>query len=168
MNASQLRAYVIFPTLKPLDLWSLAVETLLVGTVAHESAMGKYLHQIKGPALGIYQIEPVTHFDIWANFLKYRAGLRDQILDRVPKAMLRHDSATGTDYGAESMLITDLAYATIMARLIYLRAPSPLPEGDDISALAGYWKKFYNTPLGAGTENEFKAHYAQYADETII
>lgn len=163
MDASHLRAYVILPTLKALDLWSPAVETLLVGTAAHESAMGKYLHQIKGPALGIYQIEPLTHFDVWANFLKYRTGLRDKVLGMVPQNMLRHDSATGVNYGAESMLITDLAYATVMARLVYLRAPAPMPAADDINGLAAYWKKFYNTPLGAGTENEFKAHYVEYA-----
>jgi len=162
MDASHLRAYVILPTLKGLDLWTPAVETLLVGTAAHESAMGKYLHQIKGPALGIYQVEPLTHFDLWSNFLKYRTGLRDKVLGMVPQRYLRHDSATGVDYGAESMLMTDLAYATVIARLVYLRAPAPLPAADDLSGLAGYWKKFYNTPLGAGTENEFLAHYAQY------
>jgi hypothetical protein len=100
MNARQLRAYVIQPTLKPMGLWSLAAETLLVGTCAHESAMGKYLHQIKGPALGIYQIEPITHFDIWNNYLRYKPALRDQILEMVPKKNRRFDSVTGTEYGA--------------------------------------------------------------------
>jgi hypothetical protein len=168
MNASHLRAYVILPTLKPLELWSLAAETLLVGTCAHESAMGKYLHQIKGPALGIYQIEPVTHFDIWANYLKYNPVLREKILGMVPQRNLRHDSVTGIDYGAETLLITDLAYATVMARLVYRRAPTALPEADDIDGLAAYWKKYYNTPLGSGTVEKFIAHYSKYADETVV
>lgn len=167
MNASHLRAYVILPTLKPLDLWSLAAETLLVATCAHESAMGKYLHQIKGPALGIYQIEPVTHFDIWANYLKYNPVLRDKILGMVPARHLKHDSVTGISYGAETLLITDLAYATVMARLVYLRAPAPLPKADDINGLAAYWKKYYNTPLGAGKVEEFIEHYSTLADETV-
>lgn len=167
MDASQLRAYVILPALKPLGLWSMAAETLLIGTIAHESAGGKYLHQVKGPALGIYQIEPITHFDIWSNFLKYRTVLRDSVLDMVPKNMLRFDSVTGTQYGAETMLITDLAYATVIARLVYLRAPAALPRADDLPGLAAYWKKFYNTPLGAGTENQFLAHYAQHSGEVI-
>lgn len=168
MNASHLRAYVILPTLKPLDLWSLAAETLLVGTCAHESAMGKYLHQIKGPALGIYQIEPLTHFDIWNNYLRYQPVLREKILGMVPARSLRHDSVTGIEYGAETLLITDLAYATVMARLVYRRAPEPLPAADDIGAIAAYWKKYFNTPLGAGTVEEFTAHYAELADETVI
>jgi hypothetical protein len=145
----------------------MAVENLLVGTIAHESAGGKYLHQIKGPALGIYQIEPLTHFDIWSNYLKYRADLRDKVLGMVPARNLRHDSAMGIDYGDDSMLITDMSYATVMARLIYLRAPAPLPQADDLQGLAAYWKKFYNTPLGAGTEQQFLAHYAQHTGEAL-
>jgi hypothetical protein len=171
MDATHLRAYVILPTLKALDLWSPAAETLLVGTAAHESAMGKYLHQVRGPALGIYQIEPITHFDVWANFLKYKTGLRDKVLGMIPQNMLRHDSATGINYGAESMLMTDLAYATVIARLLYLRIPAPAPDNThlpfpadgDIDGMAAYWKRYYNTPKGAGTVGEFKAHYAQYA-----
>jgi hypothetical protein len=167
MNASQFRAYVILPALKPLGLWSMAAETLLVATMAHESQMGKYLHQIKGPALGVFQIEPLTHFDIWANYLKYKKELRDSILGMVPSNMLRHDSMTGIEYGAETLLITDLAYATVMARLVYLRAPGALPAQDDIDGLADYWKQYYNTPAGAGTVEQFKAHYSKYAEETI-
>lgn len=167
MNASQLRAYVILPALKPLGLWSLAAENLLVGTVAHESAGGKYLHQVRGPALGIYQIEPLTHFDVWANYLKYQTGLRDKVLGMVPACHLRHDSATGMEYATDSMLITDLAYATVMARLIYRRRPEPLPAADDLPGLAAYWKAHYNTPLGAGTVEQFLAHMGDYSSEAI-
>lgn len=167
MNHSQVRAYVILPALTPLGLWSQSAENLLIGTIAHESAGGKYLHQIKGPALGIYQIEPVTHFDIWENFLRYKKDLRDMILGMVPSRNLRHDTVTGIEYGSESMLITDLAYATVMARLVYFRAPAPLPLAHDTTALAAYWKQHYNTPLGSGTERQFIAHYEQYVGESI-
>lgn len=167
MKASHLRAYVILPALKPLGLWSMAAENLLVGTAAHESNGGEYLHQIKGPALGIYQIEPLTHFDIWENFLRYKKDLRDKILRMVPACNLRHDTVTGVDYGSESMLITDLAYATVMARLVYFRAPQALPLPHDTSALAAYWKQYYNTPQGAGTERQFINHYEQYIGEAI-
>jgi hypothetical protein len=54
-----------------------------------------------------------------------------------------------------------------MARLVYLRAPSPLPQDDDIEALAAYWKKYYNTDLGAGKVQDFIKHYSTLADETI-
>lgn len=52
MNAEQLRTYVIRPTLQQIDLWSEAAEILLLGTVAHESKCGEYLHQVGGPGAG--------------------------------------------------------------------------------------------------------------------
>lgn len=52
-------------------------------------------------------------------------------------------------------LITDLAYATAMARLVYYRRPEPLPEAHDLDGLARYWKAHFNTDLGAGTVEGF-------------
>lgn len=66
INCEQLRLYVIRPTLEKIELWSEAAENLLLGTTAQESHMGTYIKQVgKGPALGIYQMEPATHKDIW-------------------------------------------------------------------------------------------------------
>ena len=61
IKASELRQYVIRPTLKAINLWSIAAENLLLGTAAQESQLGHYLTQVKGPALGIYQIEQSVH-----------------------------------------------------------------------------------------------------------
>jgi hypothetical protein len=36
-----------------------------------------------------------------------------------------------------------------MCRVHYLRCPGTIPAG--LRAQAEYWKKYYNTPLGAGT-----------------
>ena len=161
MNAEQLRTYVIRPTLQQLDLWSEASEILLLGTVAHESKCGEYLHQVGGPALGIYQIEPATHRDVWENYLRYKSGLMLKIQDMVPVAQRRRTPGGWTS-GSDAMLITDLAYATAIARVIYLRAPMRLPEADDLHGLAGYWKKYYNTPLGKGTVEKWLADYAKH------
>jgi hypothetical protein len=51
----------------------------------------------------------------------------------------------------EDDLRRNLAYAIVMARVHYLRVPSPLPDATDVPALAAYWKKHYNTHLGSGT-----------------
>jgi hypothetical protein len=161
INAEQLREYVIRPALKRVDLWSPAAEDLLLGTAAHESAMGTYIKQIKGPALGIYQIEPATHLDIWENYLKYKTGLRDKIIATIPP-MLRNTRQGFERRGEHSMLITDLAYATIMARICYLRAPTALPPEGDLQGYAAYWKQYFNTPLGAGTEQQYAAHFQKY------
>lgn len=48
------------------------VVELLLLTCAAESAMGKYIMQVGGPARGIFQMEPNTEKDIWENWLKYK------------------------------------------------------------------------------------------------
>ena len=130
----------------------MAAVNLLLGTAAVESQMGHYIHQIKGPALGIYQMEPRTHLDIWNNYLSYKRGTVSKILSKLeltkrPKA---------------ERMIYDLQYATLMARFFYLRVKEQLPEEDDIGALANYWKKYYNTELGKGTPEKFVNAYYKY------
>jgi hypothetical protein len=46
----------------------------------------------------------------------------------------------------------------------YIRAPAPLPGQDDLQGLANYWKQHYNTPLGAGTPEEFLDKWPQYVN----
>jgi len=55
----------------------------------------------------------------------------------------------------EEQLIHNLAYATAIARVIYLRKPEALPAAFDIEGLAKYWKDHYNTYLGAGKVEDF-------------
>ena len=76
IDKAQLTDYIIKPTLLQIGLFNHTAVNLLLGTCAQESRMGTYVHQLgNGPALGIYQIEPATHNDIWANFLKYKPAL---------------------------------------------------------------------------------------------
>lgn len=152
IDAMQLRELVIRPTLKHMGAWSLAAENLLMGTAAQESRLGTYLFQIpEGPAQGIYQMEPATAADIWDNYLNYRPKVADPIW------MIRG--------GMENPLIWNLAYQTAMARVHYLRVAEPLPVADDVAALAQYWKRYYNTPAGKGTEAEFIENYYRYVAE---
>jgi hypothetical protein len=55
-----------------------------------------------------------------------------------------------------------------MCRIKYLRAPDALPSENDIQAMANYWKKYYNTPLGAGTPKEFKEKWPKYINESTF
>ena len=145
INVHHFRNYVLRPTLEQIKLWSNAAEMLLLGTALVESQNMHYLHQLAGgPALGVYQIEPRTHDDIWDNYLKYRKELRRDVLAYlapVPEP--------------KEQLITNLAYATVMARIFYLRVPAPLPVATDYRGLANYWKQHYNTELGAGIPDKF-------------
>ena len=116
---------------------------LLLGTAAQESAMGKYIRQLGGgPALGIFQMEPATEKDIWANYLSYRSHISQLIY-----------AVTGRQ-GPAPWLEWDLAYQIAMCRIHYLRVPEPLPRADWWE-MARYWKQHYNTPEGNGLEHEF-------------
>lgn len=147
IHPGHLREYIIRPTLKGLELYSEAAEELLMLTAATESLCGKYLHQVGGPALGIYQMEPATCHDIYDNYLKYRPEIAKKV------------ALFGGSYRD---LPGNLYYATAMARVHYLRRPEPLPSASDVQALANYWKQHFNTHLGAGTVEKAIEKYRKY------
>ena len=152
MDADHFRAFVVRPALLRLGLHSAAAETLLVGTALVESGGLRWLRQRGGgPALGLFQIEPATHDDVWTNFLRYRDPLADKAAAFAAPWPSRHEQ-----------LITNPAYACVVARLIYYRAPAPLPKADDLVGLARYWKAHYNTALGAGTVPGFLKAYSRF------
>ncbi|KAF0146602.1 MAG: hypothetical protein FD153_90 [Rhodospirillaceae bacterium] len=141
IDATQFLTHIIRPTLKHLDLHSTAVEMLLLGTAIQESRLGTYLRQIGGgPALGVYQMEPAPHADIWTNFLGNRPDLAARVTSFVaPWA----DRLTN--------LVTNCAYATALARIHYFRVRAPLPAARDLTGLAAYWKDHYGIAAGRGT-----------------
>jgi hypothetical protein len=151
IDVRQLRSQLIAPVLEHLGMYSPAAEALLVGTALQESRGGTYLRQLGGgPALGIYQMEPATHDDIWENFLAYKPQLKAKVEALLAPAPSRTDQ-----------LATNLAYATAMCRIHYYRCSDPLPPANQVRQLAEYWKQHYNTPLGAGTVAEFEANYGR-------
>ena len=58
-------------------------------------------------------------------------------------------------------MATDLALATIMCRLYYSRIKEPLPRAGDLPAMAAYYKRYYNTPKGKATEQQFIDNYTE-------
>jgi len=151
INVDEFRVEIVRPILWSFDHqipYSKAAENLLVGTALHESGLVHLKQLADGPALGFYQIEPATHEDVMENFLRYRDNLCH---------IVTNYASVQQDY--LSQLQTNLAYATIIARLIYYRVPEALPEADDIEALAKYWKQHYNTPAGKGTAHEWRLKY---------
>lgn len=164
MLASHLKNYIIVPTLQLLgnEFNSNAAINLLLGTAAQESHLGKYLHQLNGEALGIYQIEMDTHIDIYENYLQYRSELLDKITTFLISFKLTNSNPILRISYYEQNLIGNLYYATAIARLIYYRVSEKLPEADDIEGLAEYWKKYYNTEKGKGTVKEFVENYKRF------
>ncbi len=143
-----LREVVIRPALKKLGLWSEAAENLLLGTAAQESQMGRYLRQIQGPALSIFQVEPATHQDIYDNYLIYHGHLLGVVVGLTVPKIPRVEQ-----------LAWNLMYAAAIARVHYRRVKEPLPDANDVSALGCYWKNHYNTLKGKGTVEEFVKNY---------
>ena len=121
-------------------------------TAAQESHLGTYLKQVGGPALGVYQMEPATHSDLWTEFISRKPRLNAKLHDSVPQNQIH-----------VLFMVGDLYYATIMARVYYFRVAEPLPPLNT-RALAEYWKKYWNTELGKGTVNEALANYARYVN----
>jgi len=150
LNVGQFRKHIIRPALEAIDLHSEAAEELVLGTAVKESEL-TFLKQLgDGPALGLFQMEPATHDDIWTNFLAYKKELATKV-----NAMVCHNRLP-------EKMIWNLYYAAAMCRVHYYRVPAALPSQGDIDAQAAYWKKYYNTPLGAGTETEYLHSWDEY------
>lgn len=149
-KAIAFRDEVIVPALNAISLYSAAAAELLLGTALQESKL-VYRRQIGGgPARGLFQMEMPTHDDIFTNYLKYRSSLRNAV------ALLK-SSPTAK---AEDELTNNDVYAAAMARVLYKRAPKALPKAGDVPAMAAYWKQYYNTPLGAGTVDQYIASWS--------
>lgn len=159
IRPEDLKKYVIKPTLIELDLYSNAAIKLLLGTCAQESDMGCFLHQLKGCALGIYQMEPATLDDIFINYAPSKSSLFAKIFNM----SFNFDSGTTPlEFSPEFLreaLIYNLKYATAMCRVHYLRVPEALPASDDKLGLANYWKRYYNTKKGKGSVTDFLRNY---------
>lgn len=160
IRIDHLRSQVVRPALTrlaPHVAWSAAAENLVLATAIAESDLSA-LHQIGGgPALGLWQIEPATHADLWTNWLAYRSALADRLGSMAAPWPLVPQNPAQT--------ATNLLYAAAVCRLIYYRAPARLPAKDDADAMGRYWKQHYNTPLGAGDPAKFAALYRRHAME---
>ncbi len=152
LDVKQLRELVIKPALQDLNLFSEEASELLIFTCAVESAGGTFLHQVNGPALGIYQMEPITYNDIWTNFITAKQGLKLQLLHNFNAPVMPD----------EYRLIYDLRFATAMARIHYLRFREPLPVIGDTLALWSYYKAHYNTFNGKAEQERSIAAYKKF------
>lgn len=152
IDIKQFMELVIVPALQSIGFDSPPARELLLGTALQESRL-RYLKQLgKGPAMGVFQMEPATHDDIWTNYLSYKPDLASKV------AMLAHRRFANS-------MATDLLYAAAMCRIHYLRVPEALPAAGDTPGQAAYWKEYYNTYLGAGTEDEYLENWEAYAGQ---
>ena len=144
MTPESFRSDVIDPTLKLLDLYSPAASDLMLGTALVES---KLIHRRQlggGPARGLFQIEPATFRDVYGRYLKNK-----------PRLLGIVNSLLTDKYVApvEQLYLND-RFGCAIARIRYLYDPKPLPDADDIPALAETWLRVYNAG-GKGTVDKF-------------
>jgi len=145
MNVSfpNFRTLIVRPVLKELRMWSQAAENLVYGTALTESGLS-YLKQMgEGPALGLWQMEPATFDD-----LRVYLARRSDLFQRVAPMARHHPLRAGE-------IVGNLYLGCAMCRIHYWRVPERLPRHDDLPGLAAYWKRYYNTSLGAGHPTDF-------------
>jgi hypothetical protein len=137
-----------------MGLYSLTAEDLMVGTCAIESRCGTYVRQIHGPALGIWQMEPATHEDIWKKWLSSYPGLLTKFM-RFCLIPVNKPPA--------ELMIYHLGYACGMARILYYRSREDIPN--DLEGQAKLYKKVYNTNLGSATVEGYIDCYQEYTKQ---
>ena len=148
------RELIVRPVLDKLQLYNQDREELLVITCAQESLGGTYLMQNglrgypDGPALGIYQIEPDTYDDLFANFLAYRTRLWELLVGAV------------LHKPGKPRLIYDLQYATGVAAMQYYRFREPIPQ--NLEGKFAYYKRYWNSELGKATIPEVRRNYERF------
>lgn len=139
--------------MEPEVKYSQNAAELCLGTIAQESAYGKYRKQIGGgPGLGIVQMEPTTFNDCVDNYLQYRPELANKI-----------KQVSGVKYFNASDVENNDKLAICMMRVKYMRDSKPIPN--DLNGLAAYWKRVYNSIHGAGKESEFIHNYKFFVEE---
>src|SRR6266566_1626681 len=120
MKSDQLRFYIVRPALSLLGpaLSTRFAEDLLIATCAQESRLGEYVHQVNGPALGIFQIEPASLTDLWF-WIQHRRPRWDFAFFAIgidPHKPIERDA-----------ILYNLRFAAMIARLFYYRVPMALP-----------------------------------------
>lgn len=137
---------VIIPACKHIGVTNKNGIDLVWETGCTESHYRHFSQVGGGPALGLWQMEPNTHNDIWENVLKYREALAEKV------------RSLCTDGPKPSELMFNPFYAAAMCRVQYLRFEEAIP--DDIVGRAHYYKKYYNTHEGKGSVEKYLADVA--------
>jgi hypothetical protein len=150
IDPKQLRS-LVKRTLKRIPHgYSESSEVAVLMLSAHESRLGKYLKQTQGPALGMGQIEPITHDDTWKHGDTCAANAKILRIDRDVERL---------EY--------DLVYQIFMIRQRLFMKPEALPPSNDPWAIAEYLKKHWNTTRGKAEADDYYKAYNYYYGELL-
>lgn len=160
VEAAQYRVEIIRPTLEyldPLIPYSKAAEHLIVMTALAESRFDAIGQWPRGPAKGIFQMEPATFNWLYLDWLGARS--REALRQRFAKLELPEP------VDPVEQLEGNMYFATAMCRLRYWVAPNALPDASDINGLAAYHKRWYNTVAGAAIPAETVRIYREFGHD---
>lgn len=156
LSCPQLRDIIVQPALSAIGLCSDAAINLILGTAAQETQLGRYVVQVGiepySGGIGIYQMQAPTYDFIWQKHVEPSTSMKAKI-----KLYLGFEGKP-----LASRMASDLALATVMARLLYANVLETLPQATDVKGLGRYWKIYWNTMKGAGTVDQFVENYKEY------
>lgn len=144
MKYSELKKIVIKTTLE-MERHKPEMVELLCMIAAHESGLGKYRRQVNGPALSLFQIEPITHNSIWDHcdsieMLAKKLGIKRNV----------------------ELLATDDRYAVFVARCYLLMDKNPLPK--TVCEMGEYAKTYWNSEGGKASPEAYIDAYIKWRE----
>ena len=157
MDPIEFHDYVIKPTLDQIGLDQPGAGFLVLGTALIETNLTTLRQPGNGIKLGVYQMDSITHDDIWWNWLNRRTPSMVDLGNTV--LGLAADWPTGA-----TQMVGNLQYATAMARCLYRRRPEPLPMEFDIASMALYWKTYWDTFQPEQTHQYISGQLARFEE----
>lgn len=144
MNYSGLKK-ILTDTTKEMDRFKPECVELLCMIAAHESGLGRHRKQINGPALSLFQIEPVTHDSIWDNCDSIKALAKKLGITRNIKS-----------------LETDDRYAAFVARCYLLMDRNEIPKS--VCEMGQYAKSYWNSGSGKASPEAYVDAYIKWRE----
>ena len=154
MTPEQVQQYrsLIKRVITRMGMYSTKAEDLVLGTGLYESQY-RYIRQIgSGIAKSFWQVEVATAQDNIKSYLKYRQS-RARLCASAALVPSQYVSEGIKDEEVGNMLEANIAYGIMHCRLKYWRVPKRMPN--TLEGRASYWKTYYNSAGGAGTEEKY-------------
>lgn len=131
--SSDLKQFVIQPTLAKLGEKNSIAANLLLATCAYESNLSDQLKSSKN--LGLYGIDKILHRKIWDTWLVKDPELASRVRGMASQLEFLR--------GPHHELITNLAYSTAIAWCCYRMNGMILPDDEDPFVLATCWQHYF-------------------------
>jgi hypothetical protein len=134
-HANELRNQIIKPALEYLGADSKDAEALLLSL-----ALLAARYRSDDDRLGIYQISPLQHRQIWDDYLAFHPDLASEIRALASQRWFLENP--------DRELIANLAYATAIAWMLFSISGQSLPAATDLGAQVRVWLRIFGPKEG--------------------